>query len=54
MKRGIMNDETFDLVAWEAVRDALNKTPKLYNLWYRKQGNGHCGTGEMIKCWDNK
>ena len=53
MERGIMNAETFNLVAWEAVRDALNKKAKLYKLWYRKQDNGHCGTGEMLKRWDN-
>ena len=35
MDRGIMNAETLDLVAWEAVRDALNKNQSYTN----------CGTG---------
>ena len=48
----IMDTEVFDTVAWEDLRDTLALKPKMYQLWFGKQGSDHCGTGAMLKRWD--
>ena len=47
-----MDKETFDTVTWEDLRDTLALKPKMYQLWFGKQGSDHCGTGAMLKRWD--
>jgi len=47
----VMTNATFDTVCWEDLHHTLEKKPKMYQLWYGKQGSGFCGTGEMLKRW---
>ena len=37
----IMDKETFDTVTWEDLRDTLALKPKMYQLWFGKQGSDH-------------
>ena len=48
----IMDNETFDTVTWEDLHDTLVLKPKMYQLWFGKQGSDHCGTGVMLQRWD--
>jgi sentrin-specific protease 1 len=48
----IMDNSTFDSIAWADLRSLLEKRPKMYQLWYGKQCSGFCGTGQMISRWD--
>ena len=48
----IMDKKTFDTVTWGDIRDTLALKPKMYQLWFGKQGSDHCGTGKMLKRWD--
>ena len=50
-KLNLMDNDAFDSVAWDDIRSTLDKTPKMYQLWYSKQGYGYCGTGEMLHRW---
>ena len=47
----LMDNDTFDSVAWDDIRSTLDRTPKMYQLWYGKQGSGYCGTDEMLHRW---
>ena len=47
-----MDPETFDSVNWEDLHKMLQKKPKMYQMWFRKQGSGHYGRGKMIACWE--
>ena len=51
-EEGIMDNKTFDMVAWEDVRSALESKPRMYQLWYGKQCSGYCGMGAMLLQWD--
>ena len=44
----LMDNDTFDSVAWDDIRSTLDRTPKLYQLWYGKQGSGYCSTGRLL------
>ena len=48
---GVMSAEAFDLVQWDDLRRALDSKPRMYQLWYAKQGSGYCGTGKNMKQW---
>lgn len=48
----IMDNETFDSVTWEDLRNLLQRRPKMYQLWYGKQCSGFCGVGAMVSRWD--
>ena len=52
IERDIMDAPTFDSVTWEDLRDTLALKPKMYQLWFSKQGSDHCGTRVMLKRWD--
>ena len=41
-KLNIMDNDTFDSVAWGDIRRTIDKTPKMYQLWYDDQCSGHC------------
>ena len=45
-KTGVLSAEAFDLVRWDDFRRALDNKPRMYQLWYAKQGSGYCGTGK--------
>ena len=42
----------FNTMAWEDLRNTLACKPKMYQLWFNKQGSDHCGTGVMLKRWE--
>jgi endonuclease/exonuclease/phosphatase family metal-dependent hydrolase len=42
---GIIAPEIFDTVEWNALRDLLERRPRMYQIWYGKQCSGFCGTG---------
>ena len=44
----IMDNTTFDSVAWLDLQWTLERKPWMYQLWFSKQGSGYCGTGEML------
>ena len=50
LKEGL-EPEAFDLVEWDAIDDAANMLPMLFNLWKMKQVSGFCGVGKNMKCW---
>ena len=47
IERDIMDAPTFNSVTWEDLRDTLALKPKMYQLWFSKQGLDHCG---MVSC----
>jgi len=51
IETGVMTAEAFDLVQWDDIRSALEQKPRMYQLWYAKQGSGYCGTGKNMKQW---
>ena len=48
---GVMSADAFDLVQWDDLRRALDGKPRMYQLWYAKQGSGYCGTGKNMQQW---
>ena len=48
----ITDKKIFNTVSWEDLRDTLALKPKIYQLWFGKQGSDHCGTGVMLQRWD--
>jgi hypothetical protein len=48
-----MGPDVFDSVTWDDVRTSIDAKPKMYQLWYAKQGNNHCGTGVMLERWSS-
>ena len=46
-----MSGEAFDRVCWPDLKRTLDTKPRMYQLWYAKQGSGYCGTGKMMKRW---
>ncbi len=42
----------FDLINWDAIRDATTTAPNLFNLWMTKQVSGHCAVGKIMKQWN--
>jgi hypothetical protein len=42
----------FDLINWDAIRDATTTAPNLFNLWMSKQVSGHCAVGKIMKQWN--
>ena len=44
----LMDNDTFDSIAWDDIRSTLDNTPKMYQIWYGKQGYGYCGTSKML------
>ena len=49
--KGLMPQEAFDSVDWDAVKLVLACKPKMYNLWYSKQCSGWCGTNSRLVEW---
>ena len=43
--RNIMDKDMSDTVTWDDLQNILALKPKMYQLWFRKQGADHCGTG---------
>ena len=41
----------FDLVDWQAIRQAANQTAPLFRLWASKNACGHCGVGKCLERW---
>ena len=50
-KTGVLSAEAFDLLRLDDLRRALDSKPRMYQLWYAKQGSGYCGTGKNMKQW---
>ena len=50
-KLNIIDNDAFVSVAWDNIHSTLNRTPKMYQLWYGKLGSGYCNTGEMLQQW---
>ena len=48
----IMDPTTFNRVNWHDLRDTLALKPKIFQLWFGKQGLGFCIMGEMLRRWD--
>ena len=46
-----MDNDIFEAVAWDDIRRTIDKTLKMYQLWYGKQGSGYCGTGDRLLRW---
>ena len=44
-RKGGMNAETFDTIAWDDSEAALEGTSKIFKMWYTKQGSRFCGVG---------
>ena len=51
-RKGGMDAETFDTIAWDAVEAALEGTSKVFKMWYEKQGSGFCGVGYWTSKWE--
>ena len=49
-----MDNEMFHMVTWDDIQDTLALKPKMYQLWFAKQGSDHCRTGVMLKDGTNK
>ena len=49
--KGLMPQEAFDSVDWDAVKLVLACKPKMYNIWYSKQCSGWCGTNSKLVEW---
>ena len=49
---GLMSPAIFDTVAWEPLRELLERRPQMFRLWYAKQCSGYCGTGQMLTRYD--
>ena len=43
--KGVMDAETFDMIAGNDVEAALKGTSKMFKIWYAKQGSDFCGVG---------
>ena len=43
--------EDFDLIDWDAIKDAANTSLTLFNLWRTKQVSGFCAVGKNMKQW---
>ena len=41
-RKGGMDEETFDLIAWDDVERGLRGTSKMFKVWHAKQGSGYC------------
>ena len=50
----ILPPEIFDTVACKDTQLAQQSKPSMYELWYRKQCSGYCGTGGMLRWWDKE
>ena len=50
-RKNLLSEEVFDVVDWDAIELSLKGKPKMYNLWYGKQGSGWCGTNKKLKEW---
>ena len=48
-KKEMLDEESFELVAWDSLTTALSKKPKMYQQWLAKQTSGYCGVGSRIK-----
>ena len=44
----LMEGREFDEVDWENLNDIIQCKPRMYQLWFGKQGSGYCGTGKML------
>ncbi len=51
---GLMSPAIFETVAWEPLRELLERRPQMFRLWYAKQCSGYCGTGQMITRYDKE
>ena len=47
-KLRIMDGDTFDSVAWRDTECALKGKPRMYQVWYGKQGADACATGDRM------
>ena len=51
-EKNIVDTSTYNTVTWEDICDTLARKPKMYQLWFGKQGLNHCRMGAMLKGWD--
>ena len=49
--KGILSQEYFDLVDWDAIKDAQMYYPNGFSLWIAKHVTGFCGVGKMLFRW---
>ena len=48
----VLDRECFDLVDWDAIKDAQTCYPNDFSLWISKHVAGFCGVGKMMFRWD--
>jgi len=54
-KEGRLSEAAFDLVDWDANKDAFKDFAPMFRLWATKHISGHCGIGRHMKLrgeWD--
>ena len=58
--KGLIPTGSFELVDWEALKDAMSGLPRMYQVWVTKHTSGFSGTHSLLsridstvvdRCW---
>ena len=49
--KGILVEVGWNAIDWDALEEANQGFPKLFQLWAAKHASGFCVVGKMMKCW---